>query len=96
MIDNTHEIELQKQWHEKFPSTLSGLFAFYQCLCTITIFGCELGSILIDIFNATIYVGFWASIVFMIAWISQVVASIFDLHIKKILSLNFSIMPFYS
>ncbi len=74
MISNKNKTELEKQWREKFPSTLSGLFSFYQCLCTIVIIGCELGSILIDIFHATIYVGFWASLFFMIAWISQTAA----------------------
>jgi hypothetical protein len=58
MIDNTYKIDLQKHWIGKFPSTLSSLFAFYPCLCTIAIFGSELGSVLIDIFHATIYVGF--------------------------------------
>ncbi len=74
MIGNTHKIPLEQQWREKFPSTLTGLFAFYQCLCTIAIIGCEVGIILIDLFNANIYVGFWASLFFMIAWISQVIA----------------------
>jgi hypothetical protein len=74
MIDNTYKIELERQWTEKFPITLSGLFSFYQCLCTIAILGCEIGSILIDLFNATIYVGIWAFLVFMIAWISQAIS----------------------
>jgi len=74
MIGSTPNIPSEQQWRERFPSTLTGLFAFYQCLCTIAIIGCEIGSILIDLFNATIYVGLWASLFFMIAWISQVIA----------------------
>lgn len=76
MTDNAHRIDLEKQWREIFPSTLSGLFSFYQCLCTIAIIGCEIGSILIDLFNATIYVGLWGSLFFLIAWISQIFAGI--------------------
>jgi hypothetical protein len=54
MIDNTYEIEWQKQWIEKFPSTRSSLSAFYQCLYTIAVIGSELGSVLIDIFAACV------------------------------------------
>jgi hypothetical protein len=80
MIDKTHEIESQEEWEDKFPSTLSGLFAFYQCLCIIAIIGCELGSILIDLFNSTIYVGFWASLIFTTAWVLQVASGVlFDI-----------------
>jgi hypothetical protein len=74
MSDNANKIDLEQKWSEKFPSTLVGLFAFYQCLCTIAIIGCEIGSVLIDLFNATIYVGFWASLFLIIAWISQAVS----------------------
>jgi hypothetical protein len=81
MLDNTYRTELEKQWQEKFPSTLSGLFSFYQCLCTIAIIGCEVGSVLIDQFNATIYVGFWASLFFIIAWISQAAAGTKIFHL---------------
>jgi hypothetical protein len=41
-----------------------------QCFITLVIIGCEVGSILIDIVTATIYVGFWASLFFLVAWIS--------------------------
>ncbi len=75
MTDSTYARVLEEhQWHEQFPSSLSGLLAFYECLCTITIIGCELGSVLIDLYNATIYVGFWSSIFFITAWISQILA----------------------
>lgn len=60
----------QQQWKKKFPAIISGILSFLQCFVTIVIIGCEVGSILIDIFTATIYVGFWASLFFMIAWIS--------------------------
>ncbi|UJR33173.1 hypothetical protein I4U23_020629 [Adineta vaga] len=71
MNNNVDEIELEKRWHDKFPSILSGLSAFYLCLCTVAIIGCELGSVLIDQFNSTIYVGFWSSLFFIVAWILQ-------------------------
>jgi hypothetical protein len=61
----------QLQWEKKFPSVVSGIFSFIQFFITIVIIGCEVGSILIDIVTATIYVGFWASLFFMAAWISQ-------------------------
>ena len=75
MTDKTYKIEFERQWTEKFPVTLIGLLAFYQCLCTIAIIGCEIGSVMIDVFNATIYVGFWASMIFMVTWIVQAVTA---------------------
>ena len=75
MTDSTHKIEFERQWIEKFPTTLTGLLAFYQCLCTVAIIGCEIGSVLIDVFNATIYVGFWASLIFTITWVLQAVSA---------------------
>jgi uncharacterized membrane protein len=60
----------QQPWKKKFPAVISGILSFLQFGITIVIIGCEVGSILIDIFTATIYVGFWASLFFMVAWIS--------------------------
>ena len=60
----------KQEWKQKFPAILSGILSFFQCILTLAIIGCEVGSILIDIVTATIYVGFWASLFFMIAWIS--------------------------
>ena len=73
MNDEAYKVIYERRWRAKFPSRLSGLLAFYQALCTLAILGCETGSILIDLYNATIYVGFWASIFFTIAWIMQIV-----------------------
>ncbi|CAF1073065.1 unnamed protein product [Adineta ricciae] len=58
-------------WKKKFPAIFSGILAFLQYGMTVVIIGCEIGSVLIDVFTATIYVGFWASIFFVSAWISQ-------------------------
>lgn len=74
MIDSTCTVDFEQQWREKFPLTLAKLFAFYQFLCTFAIIGCEIGSILIDQFNATIYIGFWSSIFFLIASILQFIS----------------------
>jgi hypothetical protein len=72
MIDNAQTIiPLQQEWQKKFPSVLSGILSSVQFIVTIVIIGCEVGSILIDMVTATIYVGFWASLFFMVAWISQ-------------------------
>ncbi|CAF0943624.1 unnamed protein product [Adineta ricciae] len=68
------EIQLEKQWQTMFPSIISGLFAFYEILCSIGVVGCELGSVLIDKYNCTIYVGFWSGLFLISAWISQVLA----------------------
>jgi len=70
MIDNAPTI-IPPQWPKKFPVTISGLLSFLQCVVTIVIIGCEVGSVLIDIVTATIYVGFWAGLFFIIASISQ-------------------------
>ncbi|UJR14013.1 hypothetical protein I4U23_001012 [Adineta vaga] len=62
-------------WRQKYPAVISGILSFVQFIITIVIIGCEVGSMLIDIVTATIYVGLWASLFFMIAWISQSVSS---------------------
>jgi hypothetical protein len=61
----------QQQWEKKFPAAISGIFSVLQLVITIVIIGCEVGSILIDIVTATIYVGLWAGLFFIVAWISQ-------------------------
>jgi hypothetical protein len=72
MIGNAQPvIPPQQQWQKKFPSIISGILSFVQFVITIVIIGCEVGSVLIDMVTATIYVGFWASLFFMVAWISQ-------------------------
>jgi hypothetical protein len=63
-------IRPQQLWPEKFPTFISGLFPFVQFFITVVIIGCEVGSMLIDVVTATIYVGIWAGFFFMIAWIS--------------------------
>lgn len=73
MSDEAYKEVFDRRWRTRFPARLSGLFAFYQVLCTLGIVGCEIGSILVDLYNATIYVGFWASIFFTIAWILQII-----------------------
>jgi hypothetical protein len=60
----------EQPWRKKFPAGISGILAFLQCVITIVIIGCEVGSILIDIVTATIYVGLWAGLFFIVAWIS--------------------------
>ena len=65
-------------WKKKFPTIFSGILAFLQYGITVVIIGCEIGTVLIDVFTATIYVGFWASIFFVSAWISQASSSKFD------------------
>lgn len=73
MANNDYQMIFERQWRAKFPARLSGLFALYESLCTAAIIGCEAGSILIDVYNATIYIGLWASIFFNIAWILQTI-----------------------
>jgi hypothetical protein len=60
----------QQRWKQTFPVTISGIIAFLQFVITVVIIGCEVGSVLIDIVTATIYVGFWAGLFFIVAWIS--------------------------
>ena len=73
MTDDAYKMMFERRWRAIFPARLSGLFALYECLCTAAIIGCEIGSILIDVYNATIYIGLWASIFFNIAWILQTI-----------------------
>ena len=65
----------QNEWREKYPCLVACLLTTFQAIIAIVIDGCEIGSILIDIVNGTIYVGLWAGIFFFIAWISQASAS---------------------
>jgi hypothetical protein len=60
-----------QMWPHKFPSIASGILSVIECVLTLAVIGCEIGSILIDIYTATVYVGFWAGLFFMIAWITQ-------------------------
>ena len=64
----------KEQWKKKYPSIITGILSAVQFLVAIVIIGCEVGSVLIDAIVATVYVGFWAGLFFMIAWISQAVA----------------------
>jgi len=71
MIDNVQKkIPPQQLWRQKFPARISGLFSIAQLVVTVVIIGCEVGSMLIDIVTATIYVGIWAGFFFVIASIS--------------------------
>ena len=74
MLESSYPTDFEEQWREKFPLTLTKLFAIYQFLCALPILGCELRSVLIDHFNATIYVGMWSSIFFFIASILQFIS----------------------
>lgn len=76
-------------WKLKFPSLASGILSSVQALVAIVIIGCEVGSILIDMFTATIYVGLWAGLFFMIAWICQAASG-------KFLLLVIESMKFFS
>jgi hypothetical protein len=60
----------QQQWKKKFPTVVSGILAFFQFAIAIVIIGCEVGSVLIDMVTATIYVGLWAGLFFIVAVIS--------------------------
>ncbi|CAF0849148.1 unnamed protein product [Rotaria sordida] len=61
----------QQEWRQKYPAVLSGILSCFQFILTLAIIGCEIGSILIDIVTATIYVGLWAGLFFIVASISQ-------------------------
>ncbi|CAF2851828.1 unnamed protein product [Rotaria sp. Silwood2] len=65
----------QQEWKLKFPAVLSGILSVFQFILAFAIIGCEVGSMLIDIVTATIYVGLWAGSFFIVAWISQSSAS---------------------
>ena len=72
MINNPQtKIPPVQLWKKKYPSIISGILSFIQFIVTIIIIGCEVGSMLIDIVTGTIYVGLWASLFFIVAWISQ-------------------------
>ncbi|CAF1633697.1 unnamed protein product [Adineta ricciae] len=65
-------------WRQKFPSIASGALSSVQFLITIIIIGCEVGSMLIDIVTATVYVGLWASLFFLTSCVSQWISCNYD------------------
>lgn len=67
--------EPEGPWKKKYPCLISFLFVTFQAITSLVIIGCEIGSMLIDIVTATIYVGLWAGIFFLLAWISASVSS---------------------
>ncbi len=78
MIDNVYpELTPQQQWQKKYPTVATGILSFIQFVVAIVIIGCEIGSILIDAIVATIYVGIWAGVFFLIACISQGISCMF-------------------
>lgn len=58
------------QWKKDYPAILSGIVSALQFIFALVIIGCEIGSVIIDMVTATIYVGFWAGTFFIIAAIS--------------------------
>lgn len=84
----------KEQWKKKFPSIISGILAFLQFGITFVIVGCEIGSILIDMVTATIYVGLWAGIFFIIAWVSLAGSGISLMCILFLLDRSFLSLPF--
>ena len=66
-------------WRQKFPSIASAALSSVQFLITIVIIGCEVGSMLIDIVTATVYVGLWASLFFLTSCVSQWISCNYDI-----------------
>lgn len=97
MIDNNPipPILVQQPWRKKYPAVLSGILSFLEFFFTIAIIGCEVGSMLIDITTATIYVGLWASLFFMVAWISQAASCMLTLYLFYIEFIQLSLFPFF-
>jgi hypothetical protein len=57
-------------WKAKFPVIIAGILAFLQFGIAFVIIGLEIGSVLIDMVTATIYVGFWGGLFFIAAFSS--------------------------
>jgi hypothetical protein len=50
---------------ERFPRWLSGLIGLIQLALVAAIIGLEVGSSIIDLAHGTIWVGYWAGLVFL-------------------------------
>jgi hypothetical protein len=50
---------------ERFPRWTSGLLGIIQLVLTVAIIGLEVGSSIIDLAHGTIWVGYWAGLVFI-------------------------------
>ena len=76
---------------ERFPRWTSALLGVIQLALTATIIGMEVGSIIVDLGHGTIWVGFWAGIIFiktviMMLFISkQKIISLSKVHFFKFL-----------
>ena len=54
---------------ERFPRWVTGVLALAQVVLTAAIVGLEFGSFYYDVAHGTIWVGFWAGIIFIITFI---------------------------
>jgi hypothetical protein len=70
---------------DRFPRWITGVLGIAQLLLTAAIVGLEIGSAYIDLAHGTIWVGFWAGIVYIITFLMM-------LFISKYFKLNFLII----
>ncbi|CAF0804888.1 unnamed protein product [Didymodactylos carnosus] len=58
-------------WREKFPIFVPVLLAVTQMLLTFIIIALEIASVIISPVHATIWAGFWCSLIFTLSWVSM-------------------------
>lgn len=74
---------------ERFPRWTSALLGVIQLALTSAIIGLEVGSVIIDLGHGTIWVGFWAGLVFIKTVIMMLFISKTRFYKRKIHFLRF-------
>jgi hypothetical protein len=77
---------------ERFPRWTSGVLALFQLAFTVAIIGLEVGSSIIDLAHGTIWVGYWAGIVFLNTILMMLFISELNFLFFLCLNIYFSIL----
>ena len=66
------EVEYQRRqiWREKFPNVIGSLLSIFEMILTFAVIGCEIPTIFFHFPRMNAFVGYWAFLFFMCAWIS--------------------------
>ena len=69
---------------ERFPRWTSALLGVIQLALTSAIIGLEVGSVIIDLGHGTIWVGFWAGLVFAKTVLMMLLISKMRFYLRKV------------
>jgi hypothetical protein len=72
---------------ERFPRWTSAILGVAQLILTVAIIGLEVGSAYIDLAHGTIWVGFWAGLVFIVTCLMMLFISSYSLFLFYLISI---------